>query len=92
VRLYGECLKDDKFKYSGNIIGIYWEYNGTILGMKLIFTDDNQYRRKNYGNELGMKKLGKIFTKKINKEKEKQNPWKKRAKKQGLKMAQKYSR
>jgi len=42
-------------------MGIYWEYNGTILGMKLIFTDDNQYRRKNYGNELGMKKLGKMW-------------------------------
>ena len=45
-------------------MGIYWEYDGTILGMRLIFTDDNQYRRENYGNGPGMKKLGKIFTKK----------------------------
>ena len=46
VGLQWELLNDDKFKYSGNIVGIYWEYNGTVLGMRLNFTDDKDCRRE----------------------------------------------
>ena len=39
-------------------MGIYWEYNGIKLGMRLIFTDDNQHGRERLwelsGNEQGM--------------------------------------
>ena len=38
-------------------MGICWEYPGTILGMKLIFTDDNDCRRERlwelHGNDQG---------------------------------------
>lgn len=33
-------------------MGLYWEYNGTKMGMKLKF-----YRRETPGNEVGMRLL-----------------------------------
>ena len=40
-------LKDEKFKYYGNKLGLYWEYSGNVVGMKPI-TKKNTIKKYNY--------------------------------------------